>query len=133
MRLVKDYPVNTPEALTELLFKELDNPVERKNNLLDHLLARFAEKFSDFAFLMKELYGSFAEEAILYSKENFLKDYPLTSSQRGCGFNYNLPEEDLWNTSNVSGVQKAIGTFNRNEKFPSSKFIRFICGNLRSQ
>lgn len=105
--LVKDYPAD-PEALTELLLKELDNPIERKNKLLDHLLARFAEKFSDFAFLMKELYGSFAEEAILFSKENFLKDYPVTSSQRGCGFNYNLPEEDLWNTSNVSGVQKRI-------------------------
>ena len=37
-------------------------------------MARFAEKFSDFAFLMKELYGDFAEEAILHSKENFLKD-----------------------------------------------------------
>ncbi|HKI88203.1 MAG TPA: hypothetical protein VKA38_04190 [Draconibacterium sp.] len=106
--LVKNYPENNPETLTEILFKDLDNPVERKNKLLDHLLARFAEKFSDFAFLMKELYGSFADEAVLFSKESFLKDYPVTSSQRGCGFNYNLPEEDLWNTTNVSGVQKRI-------------------------
>ena len=106
--LVKNYPDDNPETLTEKLFKDLDNPVERKNKLLDHLLARFAEKFSDFAFLMKELYGSFANEAILHSKEKFLKDYPVTSSQRGCGFNYNLTEADLWNTSNVSGVQKRV-------------------------
>lgn len=124
--LVKDYPED-PEALTELLLAELDNPVERKNKLLDHLLGRFAEKFSDFAFLMKELYGSFAEEAILYSKENFLKDYPVTSSQRGCGFNYNLPKEDLWNTSNVAGVQKRIarltGMKNSDRRNLSDSFV----------
>ncbi len=106
--LVNHYPGNNPEELAELLFDDLDNAVERKNILLDHLLARFAEKFSDFSFFMKGLYGSFASEAILFSKQNFLKDYPLTSCERGSAFNFILPEEDLWNTTNISGVQKRI-------------------------
>ncbi len=107
--LVSGYPFGDDEELTHLLFSGLDNPVERKNILLDHLMARFAEKFSDFAFLMKELYGSYASEAILHSKEKFLKDYPETSRGRGSAFNYyQQPETELWDTPNVSGVQKRI-------------------------
>ncbi len=126
--LVKNYPQNDDEHLSETLFKNLDFPVERKNKLLDHLMARFAEKFGDFAFLMKELYGSFAETAVMISKENFLRDYPETSSQRGSGFNYyNQPETELWNTSNVAGVQKRIarliGMKNYNRRNLSDSFV----------
>ncbi|QGY47048.1 hypothetical protein GM418_26310 [Maribellus comscasis] len=116
--LVKNYPVNSDANLTDELFAELDNPVERKNKLFDHLMARFAEKFSDFAFLMKQMYGSASSQVILNSKESFLKDYPETSKGRGSAFNYfHQPDEPespehheigLWNTSNVSGVQKRV-------------------------
>ena len=107
--LVSDYPANNPEALTDLLFSELDKNIERKSRLLDHLISRFAEKFSDFTFLMKELYGEYANEAILHSKENFLKDYNITSQQRGSAFNYyKQPAAEIWDTGNVAGVQKRI-------------------------
>ncbi len=116
--LVKNYPLNNDEGLTEQLFESLDNPVERKNQILDHLMARFAEKFSDFSFLMKQLYGSYSSQVILHSKESFLKDYPETSKGRGSAFNYfnqtdepvslEQPETGLWNTSNVSGAQKRV-------------------------
>ena len=107
--LVSDYPTANPDDLTDLLFADLDKNIERKNKLLDHLIARFAERFSDFTFLMKELYGDFANEAILHSKENFLKDYDVTSRQRGSAFNYyKQPKAEIWDTGNVAGVQKRI-------------------------
>lgn len=107
--LVSGYPENDDEALTELLFSGLDSRVERKNKILDHLIARFAEKFSDYAFLMKQLYGVHSEKVILQTKQEFLKDYDQTSMARGSAFNYfRQPNENLWNTENVSGVQKRI-------------------------
>ncbi|MBT6004532.1 MAG: hypothetical protein HOG79_02345, partial [Prolixibacteraceae bacterium] len=107
--LVSKYPSQNPEKLTKQLLSKLDHPIQRKNKFLDHLIARFAEKFSDYAFLMKELYGDYADQAILHSKENFLKDYQITSKQRGSAFNYsNQLNPDLWNTNNVAGIQKRI-------------------------
>ncbi len=107
--LVNGYPENDNEALTELLFTGLDNRVKRKNKILDHMIARFAEKFSDYAFLMKQLYGVHSEKVILQTKQEFLKDYDQTSMARGSAFNYfRQPNENLWNTENVSGVQKRI-------------------------
>ncbi|MBW6537323.1 MAG: hypothetical protein K0B11_20110 [Mariniphaga sp.] len=107
--LVNGYPENDNKALTELLFSGLDNRVERKNKILDHLIARFAEKFSDYAFLMKQLYEVHSEKVILQTKQEFLKDYDQTSMARGSAFNYfRQPNENLWNTENVSGVQKRI-------------------------
>lgn len=107
--LVTDYPDNDDEALTDFLLSDLDNRVERKNKILDHLISRFAEKFSDYAFLMKQLYGAHSEKVILQTKQAFLKDYDQTSMSRGSAFNYfRQPVENLWNTENVSGVQKRI-------------------------
>jgi hypothetical protein len=107
--LVSDYPTDQPGDLSDLLFAELDRNIERKNRLLDHLIARFAEKFSDYTFLMKQLYGDYASEAILHSKENFLKDYDITSRQRGSAFNYyKQPASEIWDTGNVAGVEKRI-------------------------
>jgi hypothetical protein len=107
--LVNDYPENDNEALTELLFSELDNRVERKNKILDHLIARFAEKFNDYTFLMNQLYGIHSSKVILQTKKEFLKDYDQTSIRRGSAFNYfRQPNKNLWNTDNVSGVQKRI-------------------------
>lgn len=107
--LVSNYPTDQSVDLSDLLFAELDNNIERKNRLLDHLIARFAEKFSDYTFLMKQLYGDYASEAILHSKENFLKDYDITSRQRGSAFNYyKQPASEIWDTGNVAGVEKRI-------------------------
>jgi hypothetical protein len=53
----------------------MDNSVERRNEVLDHLISRFAETFSDYTFLMKSLYGKSADEIVLSNKENFLNEY----------------------------------------------------------
>lgn len=107
--LVTDYPVNNDAELSGNLMGPFDDTVKRRNELLDHLLARFAEQFSEYAFVMKELYGSLAPSMVLHAKEVFLKEYVELSSARGTAFNwYKQPNGNLWNTSNVSGAEKRI-------------------------
>ena len=80
---------------------------ERRNQFLDHLIARFAEKFSDYTFIMKMIYGEGgAKHQILKAKTKFLDDYKKISCERGIGFNYG--DSEVWNTENVSGVQKRV-------------------------
>ncbi|RZJ90535.1 MAG: hypothetical protein EOO20_07865 [Chryseobacterium sp.] len=106
--LVSDYATDD-DQLTDSLYEELDNSVERRNEVLDHLISRFAETFSDYTFLMKSLYGKSADEIVLSNKENFLKEYQSLSKDRGLGYNYTLfSDSDIWDTNNISGVQKRI-------------------------
>ena len=107
--LVNDYQMSDDDVLTDDLYKELDNSVERRNQILDHLISRFSEQFNDYTFLMKTLYGISADEIILSNKEAFLKEYKEISAGRGLGYNYHKqPNSELWDTTNVSGVQKRI-------------------------
>ncbi len=79
----------------------------RRNQLLDHLIARFAERFSDYAFIMKTIYGDAnAKYQILKAKTKFVEDYKTISCERSIGFNYCDPI--IWDTENVSGAQKRI-------------------------
>jgi len=106
--LVLNYDADD-DKLTDALYEELDNSVERRNEVLDHLISRFAETFSDYTFLMKSLYGKSADEIVLSNKENFLNEYKSLSKDRGIGYNYTLDDVgNLWNTKNISGVQKRI-------------------------
>ena len=107
--LVKSYSSDDDDTLTETLLSKLDNNIERKNVITDHLLARFAETFTEYAFLMKRLYGNYAGEAVLKSKQRMLSDYDITGRSRGSALNYyQQSPENLWNTENVAGVQKRI-------------------------
>ncbi|TDQ22709.1 YegP family protein [Tenacibaculum caenipelagi] len=107
--LVSEYPQSDDDELTKLLFNQFDNNIERRNSILDHLLARFAERFGEYTFIMKALYGTATDEIVLSNKEAFLKDYKVISSERGLAFNYyKQPQENLWDTSNVSGFQKRV-------------------------
>jgi uncharacterized protein len=126
--LISNYPQSDDKELTRLLLSDLDNHIERKNRILDHLIARFAEKFSDYAFLMKQLYGGFADQAILNTKSVFLRDYHQTGRTRGSAFNwYKQPVTGLWDTDNVSGFQKRIarlcGIKDYNRRNLSSSFV----------
>ncbi len=102
-KLVLNYDADD-DKLTDALYEELDNSVERRNEVLDHLISRFAETFSDYTFLMKSLYGKSADEIVLSNKENFLSEYKTLSKDRGIGYNYTLDDVgNLWNTKNISG------------------------------
>lgn len=103
------------------LYESKDLFEERRNRFLDHLLARFAESFNDYAMLMYSInYDEQTEEKINFSeltaaKIRTLKEYDIISSQRGKAFNYFPQNEDftvdatqLWDTTNVSGIEKRI-------------------------
>lgn len=112
--LVNEYPESNEYELTKLLLDKFDNNIERRNSILDHLIARFAERFGEYTFIMKALYGSATDEIVLANKEAFLKDYKVISSERGSAFNYCKVQEtttnkpDIWDTTNVSGFQKRV-------------------------
>jgi uncharacterized protein len=126
--LVNNYPRENNEYLTDILFEELDNNIERRNIILDHLLARFAERFSEYVFINKSIYGNAADEIILRNKEDFLKDYKIVSRERGNAFNYyRQPTTNLWNTNNISGAEKRIarllGIKDYNRRNISNSFV----------
>ena len=71
---------------------------ERKNRFLNHLLARFAEQFTDYSLL---LYAQLQPQDLVDVKSAFLRDYKELGSTRGTGFNYIQPE-------NISGLERRI-------------------------
>jgi hypothetical protein len=79
----------------------------RKNRFLNHLLARFAEQFTDYSLV---LYGAMAEgsraaaEKLMVDKQRFLQDYSRISGGRGTGFNYLAP----WSGANRSGLEQRV-------------------------
>jgi len=104
--IVEDYPQLDDPLLSEKLVEFLDDNIARRNEILNHLLARFAENFSDYAFILKQMFdANVAEEQLVVSKEVFLAEYISLSSRRGKGYNC---QGDVWDTENVSGVQHRV-------------------------
>lgn len=94
---------------------------DRRTRFLDHMLARFAESFNDYALLMYSInYKERTEEKISFSeltdaKISTLQNYCDISSNRSKAFNYFPQQNDftihnteLWDTANVSGLEKRI-------------------------
>jgi len=110
-------------TITNLLLSELDDDIMRRNQIKDHLLARFAENFSEYAYLMKQLYGSFTDQAVIQTKERFLQQYGVIGCERGLSFNYyQQAPEDLWDTNNVSSFQKRIALLSGNPNYTRRNF-----------
>jgi hypothetical protein len=97
------------ETIYDQLLSPFDEQNKRSQKLKDHLLARFAEKFSDYAFLMKKIYGSGVDGQVLETKSFFLEEYGKISAERSTAMNYyrQLPK-NLWDTDNTSGVEKRV-------------------------
>lgn len=82
--------------------------VKRRNRFLDHLIARFSERFNDFANIMYSAFGT-APEQLVACKCAFLNDYPAISSERSLAYNHSLKEAGaLWNSDNVSGLERRL-------------------------
>jgi hypothetical protein len=122
--------------------------LHQKNSLLNHLIARFAETFSDFA--MTRYYDDprtpDADDYLLHLEQNlpekvrFLHQIPEIQRERGKGFDYqkhikNKP--DVWETDNVEGLKKRVcallGIADARRKTltcpPSYKVVRFSASN----
>lgn len=91
----------------------------RRNQLLEHLIARFGEQFADYTLMMyagkigigKNQNKSATYDEFLQEKAAFLQHIPEIGSERGKGFNYkayDCGEPDIWNSSNVAGLKKRV-------------------------
>ncbi len=102
----------TTDAIATLQDQDRDREIatgcDRRNRFLDHLIARFAERFHDFASTMYAVFNTSPESIIRYKCE-FLDNYPAISQARSLAYNYSLTQDqDLWNTDNVSGLEKRL-------------------------
>ena len=80
----------------------------KENNILDHLLARFCETFTDRA---TSLYDSFRKdylERVKQDKEIFLGDYITISRDRNKAIDFTNLENHGWNTDNISGFEQKM-------------------------
>lgn len=116
----------------DFLQEIIESPVlatERRNRFLDHLLARFAESFTDYVLLNYRLHDRHAngsvqsgqhdnanennsdsslqtQQDILSDKAHFLENYPLLSRDRFRAANYACPEG--WHSNHISGYERRI-------------------------
>lgn len=97
--------------------------LERRQGFLHHLLARFAEKFTDYALLT---FGNTSneeiEEAKIQASEKFLTHYDDISSNRGKGYDYYV---DRWNNENVSGFEKRVKSLSGIENWKRRSLCNF--------
>lgn len=93
--------------------------VARRNKFLNHLMARFAEQFTDYATLTYRLAGLEGGRDLLQDKLTFLNHYPEISAGRHTAFNYREPCK-LWHIENKSGLEKrAALTVGVDDRFAS--------------
>ncbi len=78
--------------MNELIHPPEEEPFERRNRFLDHLLGRFSESFADYAVMMYKFTGNQFESAekktaeeIANDKQAFLSNYHVLSYNRGKG------------------------------------------------
>ncbi|MBD1848314.1 hypothetical protein H6F89_34200 [Cyanobacteria bacterium FACHB-63] len=115
-----DLPTGEEESTVFIDYKAWLNAIQedpityrdRRNRFLDHLLARFAESFTDYVLLNYRIDGRRPDEAtIMSSKARFLEEYPVLSRDRFRASNYcncDPKKNPIWNTNNVSGFQQRV-------------------------
>ncbi|MEN0046543.1 MAG: hypothetical protein AAF806_05770, partial [Bacteroidota bacterium] len=101
----------------------IENELERfnrRNKVLDHLIARFGEKFTDYALSLFPISTDDScktstiklKDNLLHCKTDFLKSIPELGRDRSKGMNYKgddcLKKEAFWQSSNVTGMQKRV-------------------------
>lgn len=117
------YTSDTDNAYARALREMAESPAvqqRRRNELLDHLIARFGESFSEYAVALlrpetepedNPRLQDFQE--YLESKTAFLREVAALATERNRAYNYTAFDRlenvsDVWNTRNVSGLQKRV-------------------------
>lgn len=103
--------IYAPTATAALLADLTESNAEaerRQHALLDHLLARTAEDFADYAAIMGVTFGDTSDQVIA-DKCAFLQDVAAIGADRA-GAYLQRPETsaDVWDTLNVSGLERRI-------------------------
>jgi hypothetical protein len=94
----------------------------RRNRFLDHLLARFNEKFVDYSVFKFTsastgiAYNSFSDAEKINDKISFLESYPVISSDRSHAFDYSKDASDLNQTVLEKRICKILGIDVPNKK-----------------
>lgn len=97
-----------PVKLIRESVEDEEEMINRRNRFLDHLISRFAEQFTEYANIMYSEFDS-GPEVLVRQKCDFLKCYPVISSERGLAYNYTLKKmPDIWNSENISGLEKRL-------------------------
>jgi hypothetical protein len=81
--------------------------LERRNRFLNHLLARFAEKLTDYSLLSLRLKGQAGQIQLIEDKLLFLNQYPRLSAERAQGYDYSV-REAFYHLDNLSGLENRI-------------------------
>jgi len=83
--------------------------LDRRNRFLDHLMARFAEQFTDYTLMLYSYLGNKqrADAVLIQDKIDFLVQYPEMSRTRGRSFNYKLAG-GVCSPDNLAGLQMRI-------------------------
>lgn len=95
------------QANLDLLAEDKTLFEDRRNRFLDHLLARFAESFADYALLTYRIDGPKAPDELIEDKLRFLNSYPELSYGRAGAMDY-TDTAAIWNVDNVSGLEKRV-------------------------
>ena len=103
--LYKDYE-NLGSAI-QAMTEDEDLFIKRRNRFLDHLIARFAESFNEYAWIMYTRRQDMDPRDLIRTKTDFLKHYAEIGSNRAGAFDY-TKSGDLWNTYNVSGLERRV-------------------------
>lgn len=88
------------------IVSNFEKDTNRLNRFTDHLLSRFAERFTDYAVQLYSMSDHVSESELLAAKIQLLKEYPALSKNRSGAYNYtSVP---VWDTNNVSGLEHRI-------------------------
>lgn len=91
------------------LSESSEDYLDRRSRALDHLIARFAERFADYAAMMFRRSGdrTAVAEEVIDDKIAFLSDYPKLSRDRGQAANVETGKSaSSWDCDNISGLER---------------------------
>jgi len=97
--LIDKNQLNGADYETELWQENL----ERKNKILDHLLARFATPYESL-----RAQGHYADQYHVAAKTRLLRDIPKITSERGLGLPLQSGTKGIWEAPILSGLQYRI-------------------------
>lgn len=78
----------------------------RRNQFIDHLLARLGLDPTQYFMLSSGLDGEKEPDIKIAEKQKLMAHYPAISADRAIGFNYRSNE--VWDTANVAGLKKRV-------------------------
>ncbi len=132
------YAADPSNNYQKALLAAAETPAHRRahrDRLLDHLLARFGESFTDYVHALLMPDGEPEDtpwrqdfDSYLSDKARFLREVAQLSHDRGRGYNYRKlnpvnHQPDVWLTNNVAGVKKRVSRLTGIDDFSQRSLI----------